>query len=755
MASTFSNVLSVEEIDLLLNMVEVNDARLQLTPNTNKVDFTMHLSDTVKQALLDRLGLNLQNVVDVPFRWIRGDTVAHADQAKDGQPFDNTYLIYLTDSEGTLDVDGQSYPIAKGTGYVFSEGLMHGTSNADANVEPRLLLGPMNNSGVRVGATAITVAGGNIYIRQGEYDIEYSLDQEEWYEITFWPCTIINLTPESAPIFVSFTTDIIMLNNNYYFIVESESIFIGDIMLRPDGSRPIITIADSNAYPGLVQNGTSSSEGHSRIIILNLEIEARDSTLANEAGWFAQAHYGGNSGLGEFIPNLIINCSTSAPIANNCGGIAGSNLAKDGGYIQIIGCYTTGTIGENAGGIIGIRAGENGGGVYVARCSSSGLIGDSAGGIAGVYCGGHNGNIEILNCYSTGEISIRGGGIVGMYCSTDDVSQFGTTEIYRCYSNGTIGEDAGGIVGSTPGGWTVRTDETGFTIEVTNCFSTGAISSASFSGGIYGRSFKSASQFAQYCYTSGLKTGDTTGGIYGGSPSDVLTNSENNYSEENNSGAGWTDSTAKSTLIGTPTTTLYGLHWSQPDGFNTPFKLSASWFSPYVFYVESIFQDAIEFEETIVSGEQTVAPGVPGFTYKLLQVNGQMPFNFPELSLNTETGAISTGISKDTRIYEICIYSTRNPYAIALLTLTVTPSVIKECYAGNLCIKGKKFVGGNRDASAVISARTTKVLTNLKTIDPKEKSDAVNVQNRQQALTRVRAGGYMVPKKVTGKYLNQ
>ena len=55
MASTFSNVISNEDIDLLLNMVEVNDARMRLTPNTNKVDFTMHLSDTIKQALLDRL----------------------------------------------------------------------------------------------------------------------------------------------------------------------------------------------------------------------------------------------------------------------------------------------------------------------------------------------------------------------------------------------------------------------------------------------------------------------------------------------------------------------------------------------------------------------------------------------------------------------------------------------------------------------------------------------------------------------------
>ena len=757
MASTFSNVLSNEEIDLLLNMVEVNDARMQLTPNTNKVDFTMHLSDTVKQALLDRLGLNLQNVVDVPFRWIRGDTVAHADQAKDGQPFDNTYLMYLTDSDGTLDVDGQSYPIAKGAGYVFSEGLMHGTSSG--GLEPRLMLGPMNNMGAHVGGpitpTIITVAGGNIYIRQGEYDIEYSLDQEEWY-IIYWPCTIINSTPESTPIFVSFTTDITMLNNNYYFIVESESIFIGDIMLRPDGSRPIITIADSNAYPGLVQNGTSSSYGHNRIAIINLEIEARDSTLVEEAGWFAQAHYGGNAGdTGEDIynTNYIVNCSTSAPIADNCGGIAGSNLAKVGGSILIVGCYTTGTIGENAGGIIGIHAGEDGGHVIAYRCFSSGLIGDSAGGIAGRYCGGHNGYIQIVNCYSTGEISIRGGGIVGMYCSTDAESQLGRTEMYQCYSSGAIGEDAGGIVGSTPGG---GGDSEGNTIDVINCFSTGAISDAGFSGGIYGRSFISMSQSAQNCYTSGLKTGVTTGGIYGGSASDVLENSSNNYSEENNSGSGWSDSNAKSFLLGTPTTTMYGEQWCQPDGYNTPFKMTISWFSPFVSYVylPQMFGNGT-IEETIVAGEQTVAPGVPGFTYKLLQVNEEMPFNFPELSLNTETGAISTGISKDTRIYEIYIYSSKNPYSVTRLTLTATPSVVKECYAGNLCIKGKKFVGGNRDASAVISARTTKVLTNLKTIDPKQKSDAVNVQNRQQALTRVRGGGYMVPKKVTGKHLNQ
>ena len=748
MASTFSNVLSTEEIDLLLNTVEVNDAKSQLTSNTNKVDFTMHLSDTVKQALLDRLGLNLQNVVDVPFRWILGDTVAHADKPKDGKPFENTFLMYLTDSEGTLDVDGQSYPMTKGAAYVFSEGLMHGTSDADA--EPRLLLGPMNNAGARVGVpitpTTISIEGGNaIYIRQGEEYIEFSVEPETWFPI-YWPCSIQNTSnTEFASVNVIFTTDITLIYSNHYFIVETGGIIFGDFLLQPNWTRPVITIADVPDYPGLINNGTSSSYGHGFVAIVNLEIEARGiSALANEGGWFMQAFFSSGGGEGGG-PVFIFNCFTSAPIGDNCGGIAGSNLAKDGGFTQIVGCHSTGTIGENAGGIVGIRAAEDGGTVEVLRCSSTGTIGDSAGGIVGAYCGGHNGHIEILNCYSTGTISVRGGGIVGMYCGNDGTNtNYGTIEIYRCYSNGFIGEDAGGIVGSTPGG----------IITVTNCMSTGAISSSSFSGGIYGRSFDFEKQSAQYCYTSGLKTGATTGGIYGGSASDVLTNSVSNYSEENNSGTGWSDSNANAILLGIPTTTLFGIHWSRPDGFDTPYKLSISWFSPYTF--NTLYGDEIsQITETIVAGTSSAASIGSGFTHKLLQVNGQMPYNFPGLSINAETGVISAAFSKDTRTYEIYIYSSKNPYAVTFLTLTVTPFEVKQCFANNLCIKGKKFVGGNRDASAVISARTTKVLTNLKTIDPKQKSDTINVQNRQQALTRVRAGGYMVPKKVTGKHLNQ
>jgi hypothetical protein len=194
---------------------------------------------------------------------------------------------------------------------------------------------------------------------------------------------------------------------------------------------------------------------------------------------------------------------------------------------------------------------------------------------------------------------------------------------------------------------------------------------------------------------------------------------------------------------------MFGSIWCQPDGYNTPYKLSSSAFSPYTitFYAND------QISETIVAGGETTGPIASGFTHKLLQVNDLMPSNFPELSINEETGKIGTAISKETQTYVIYIYSTQNPYAVTELTLTVEGSQAKQCFANNLCTKGKKFVGGNRDASAVISARTTKTLTNLKLVDPKQKSDAVNVLNRQQALNRVRGGGYIVPKKVTGKYL--
>lgn len=60
------------------------------------VYFNITLSSSIKNKLYQKLGLDLSNVEQIPMRWIRGDIKPHVDFGKSS--FDNTYLLYLTDS---------------------------------------------------------------------------------------------------------------------------------------------------------------------------------------------------------------------------------------------------------------------------------------------------------------------------------------------------------------------------------------------------------------------------------------------------------------------------------------------------------------------------------------------------------------------------------------------------------------------------------------------------------------------------------
>jgi hypothetical protein len=82
-------------------------------------------------------------------RWVKGDTPPHIDRG--ASQFENTYLVYLTDSTGEFVLEGDAYPIAQNTAYVFNEGLNHETINTGD--EPRLLLGPMSEFAEPVGGS--------------------------------------------------------------------------------------------------------------------------------------------------------------------------------------------------------------------------------------------------------------------------------------------------------------------------------------------------------------------------------------------------------------------------------------------------------------------------------------------------------------------------------------------------------------------------------------------------------------------------
>jgi hypothetical protein len=149
MTSVFSSIFSNEEIQYLLQLPEVVAAKDRFG-SSDKVQFTIALTDGIRTALQTRFGLDLSSVSEIPMRWIKGDTEAHVDRGS--RSFENTYLVYLQDSEGEFVLGTDSYPITANTGFIFSEGTMHKTLNT--GLTPRLLIGPMNEFAGPVGVVS-------------------------------------------------------------------------------------------------------------------------------------------------------------------------------------------------------------------------------------------------------------------------------------------------------------------------------------------------------------------------------------------------------------------------------------------------------------------------------------------------------------------------------------------------------------------------------------------------------------------------
>jgi len=142
MTTIYSNIFSNEDIEYLTQLPEVvaTKAKLDTYNSQGKVYFTIHLTETIRNALTTNFGLDFSNVREIPMRWIKGDTAPHIDTGN--KKFKNTYLIYLNNSQGEFIVGDENYPITKNTGFVFNEGITHKTFNT--GTEPRLLVGPMN-----------------------------------------------------------------------------------------------------------------------------------------------------------------------------------------------------------------------------------------------------------------------------------------------------------------------------------------------------------------------------------------------------------------------------------------------------------------------------------------------------------------------------------------------------------------------------------------------------------------------------------
>ena len=190
---TIHNILSSEEIEDLLNNSDVKTNKEKLSDTQTSINFSIDLPDNIKTILENNFKIDLSAIAEIPMRWIRGDTFPHIDTGI--TQFDNTYLIYLTDSIGNLIINGVQFPIVAGDAHIFSEGLEHSTINTGNN--DRLMIGPMSELGFSVGALRIYYRSSSIKdLDVNSYDSQYGTGF--YYEKIIYNTnyiTILNIPP--------------------------------------------------------------------------------------------------------------------------------------------------------------------------------------------------------------------------------------------------------------------------------------------------------------------------------------------------------------------------------------------------------------------------------------------------------------------------------------------------------------------------------------------------------------------------------
>lgn len=150
------SILTAQDIDYIHTLPDVRDAYARLDV-LRTVYFKIALTGSLRSTLQSRLGLDLENVSEIPMRWIKGDTQPHVDMGQD--EFKKTYLVYLNGSEGDLVIGNDVYPIEANTAFVFDEGVSHKTEHT-GNAH-RLLIGPMNEMAQPVGTYVYYYASEN------------------------------------------------------------------------------------------------------------------------------------------------------------------------------------------------------------------------------------------------------------------------------------------------------------------------------------------------------------------------------------------------------------------------------------------------------------------------------------------------------------------------------------------------------------------------------------------------------------------
>ena len=255
-----SVVLSQEILDSILSDPVVVDAREKLS-NSDQVYFVMELPVSVKETILENFDLDIVNTTYIPMRWIKGDMAEHIDVGR--LEFENTYLVYLTDSPGSFVVDGISYPIGAGERYMFPKGLSHGTQGT--NGTPRLLLGPMSEKGFPVGSPLTyypTLADALAYTNPIGYGGSFTVETKGGY--SSWRLAS-NSSGSSSQLVVYVTGDVLISDGGYNLYVSNPCFL--------EGSTVCCSVDEKEAYVPIqdIRKGTlvkTSRNGYKKVELI-------------------------------------------------------------------------------------------------------------------------------------------------------------------------------------------------------------------------------------------------------------------------------------------------------------------------------------------------------------------------------------------------------------------------------------------------------------------------------------------------------
>jgi hypothetical protein len=140
------------------------------------------------------------------------------------------------------------------------------------------------------------------------------------FDSYYWPLTISG-DVWGNPTTVTLGANQTIIDASYYFVVSSNNVNI-------NGNNYTITIGNVSAYPGLVQNGTVSTNGFNNLSIsnINVSLSGTSALIASTTGWIGQRYIQKNA-KNVNITNCTVSPTTKGNVAYNT--IFGSNTLQN------------------------------------------------------------------------------------------------------------------------------------------------------------------------------------------------------------------------------------------------------------------------------------------------------------------------------------------------------------------------------------------------------------------------------------------